>query len=67
MNTAQYTGLTWSILSIRGATMGTDYRICHPESDGLTKNDHFQSMFMDLVEHKGLKNVLQNPICPVFA
>jgi hypothetical protein len=32
-----------------------DYRIYHPESDGLTKNDHFQAMFMDLVEHKDLK------------
>jgi hypothetical protein len=27
MNTVQYTGLTWSILSIRRVTMGTDYRI----------------------------------------
>jgi hypothetical protein len=39
MNTAQYIRLTWSILSIRRATMETDYRIYHTESDGLTKND----------------------------
>jgi hypothetical protein len=51
MNTAQYTGLTWSILSIRQATMRTDYRIYHTESDGLTKNDHFQAIFMDLLEN----------------
>ena len=55
MNTASYAGLTWSILPIRRATMGTDYRIYHPESDGLTKNDHFRAMFMDLAGHKGLK------------
>ncbi|NJL14814.1 MAG: transposase [Microscillaceae bacterium] len=29
-----------------------DYRIYHPETDGKTKNDHFQEMFMRLVTHK---------------
>lgn len=32
-----------------------DYRIYHPETDGKTKNDHFQEMFVRLVTHKKLK------------
>ena len=32
-----------------------NYRIYHPDSDGKTKNDHFQEMFMNLVSHKQLK------------
>lgn len=32
-----------------------DYRIYHPETDGKTKNDHFQEMFMRLITHKHLK------------
>jgi len=32
-----------------------DYRIFHPESDGKTKNDHFQEMFKRLITHKQLK------------
>ncbi|WP_232064642.1 IS701 family transposase [Rhodocytophaga rosea] len=32
-----------------------DYRIYHPDTDGKTKNDHFQEMFMRLVTHKRLK------------
>jgi hypothetical protein len=32
-----------------------DYRIFHPESDGKTKNDHFQEMFKRLITHKHLQ------------
>lgn len=32
-----------------------DYRIFHPDSDGKTKNDHFQEMFRRLITHKHLK------------
>ncbi|WP_026262133.1 IS701 family transposase [Spirosoma panaciterrae] len=32
-----------------------DYRIFHPETDGKTKNDHFQEMFKRLITHKHLK------------
>ena len=32
-----------------------DYRIYHPDTDGKTKNDHFQEMFKRLVTHKQLK------------
>ncbi|TAE26035.1 MAG: transposase [Cytophagales bacterium] len=32
-----------------------DYRIYHPDTDGKTKNDHFEEMFMRLVTHKQLK------------
>jgi hypothetical protein len=32
-----------------------DYRIYHPETDGKTKNEHFQEMFLRLVTHKHLK------------
>jgi len=32
-----------------------DYRIYHPETDGKTKNEHFQEMFMGLVNHKNLQ------------
>jgi hypothetical protein len=32
-----------------------DYRIFHPESDGKTKNDHFQEMFKRLTTHKRLQ------------
>lgn len=32
-----------------------DYRIYHPETDGKTKNEHFQEMFLGLVIHKRLK------------
>ena len=32
-----------------------DYRIYHPDTDGKTKNDHFQEMFMRLITHKHLK------------
>jgi hypothetical protein len=32
-----------------------DYRIYHPETDGKTKNDHFEEMFMRLITHKQLK------------
>jgi hypothetical protein len=32
-----------------------DYRIYHPDTDGKTKNDHFQEMFLRLVTHKQLK------------
>ncbi len=32
-----------------------DYRIYHPETDGKTKNDHFQEMFMRLITHKQVK------------
>lgn len=31
-----------------------DYRIYHPDTDGKTKNDHFQEMFMRLITHKCL-------------
>jgi hypothetical protein len=31
-----------------------DYRIYHPDTDGKTKNDHFQEMFFRLVTHKQL-------------
>jgi hypothetical protein len=31
-----------------------DYRIYHPDTDGKTKNDHFQEMFLRLVTHKQL-------------
>ena len=32
-----------------------DYRIYHPETDSKTKNEHFQEMFVQMVEHKNLK------------
>ncbi|GAB4042017.1 IS701 family transposase [Spirosoma gilvum] len=32
-----------------------DYRIYHPETDGKSKNDHFQEMFLRLTSHKQLK------------
>lgn len=32
-----------------------DYRIYHPETDGKTKNDHFQEMFTRLITHKNIK------------
>lgn len=32
-----------------------DYRIFHPDTDGKTKNDHFQDMFKRLITHKHLK------------
>jgi hypothetical protein len=32
-----------------------DYRIYHPDTDGKTKNDHFQEMFLRLITHKQLK------------
>nr|WP_080058770.1 hypothetical protein [Spirosoma aerolatum] len=32
-----------------------DYRIFHPDTDGKTKNDHFQEMFKRLITHKQLK------------
>jgi hypothetical protein len=32
-----------------------DYRIFHPQSDGKTKNNHFQEMFKRLITHKQLK------------
>lgn len=32
-----------------------DYRVYHPDSDGKTKNDHFQEMFLRLITHKTLK------------
>lgn len=32
-----------------------DYRIYHPDTDGKSKNDHFQEMFNSLVAHKDLK------------
>ncbi len=32
-----------------------DYRIYHPETDGKSKNDHFQEMFSRLTIHKQLK------------
>ena len=32
-----------------------DYRIYHPDTDGKTKNDHFEEMFMRLITHKQLK------------
>lgn len=32
-----------------------DYRVFHPQTDGKTKNDHFQEMFKHLIAHKRLK------------
>jgi len=32
-----------------------DYRIYHPDTDGKTKNDHFEEMFKRLITHKHLK------------
>ena len=32
-----------------------DYRIYYPDTDGKTKNDHFEEMFMRLTTHKHLK------------
>ena len=32
-----------------------DYRVFHPETDGKSKNDHFQEMFKRLVTNKNLK------------
>lgn len=32
-----------------------DYRIYHPETDGKTKNAHFQAMFKHVVNHKNLQ------------
>ncbi len=32
-----------------------DYRINHPDTDGNTKNDHFQEMFKRLVTHKNIQ------------
>lgn len=32
-----------------------DYRIYHPETDHQTKNQHFRTMFMDLINNKQLK------------
>ena len=32
-----------------------DYRIYHPDTDGKSKNDHFQEMFLRLTTHKHLK------------
>lgn len=32
-----------------------NYRVFHPETDGKTKNDHFQEMFKHLITHKSLK------------
>ncbi len=32
-----------------------EYRIYHPETDGKTKNDHFEDMFLGLASHKQLK------------
>lgn len=32
-----------------------DYRIYHPDTDGKTKNDHFQEMFLRLLTHKQLQ------------
>ncbi|MDF9799167.1 hypothetical protein OKW21_004430 [Catalinimonas alkaloidigena] len=32
-----------------------DYRIYHPDTDGKTKNDHFQEMFARLITHKHFK------------
>lgn len=32
-----------------------NYRIYNPDSDGKTKNDHFQEMFIQAIEHQELK------------
>ena len=32
-----------------------DYRIYHPDTDGKTKNDHFQEMFKRLITHKNIQ------------
>ena len=32
-----------------------DYRIYHPDTDGKTKNDHFQEMFRRLITHKHIQ------------
>jgi hypothetical protein len=32
-----------------------DYRIYHPDTDGKTKNEHFQEMFSRLITHKQIK------------
>ena len=32
-----------------------DYRVYHPDTDGKTKNDHFETMFRRLITHKHLK------------
>lgn len=32
-----------------------NYRVFHPDTDGKTKNDHFQEMFRRLITHKHLK------------
>lgn len=32
-----------------------DYRIYHPDTDGKTKNEHFQEMFIRLIRHKNIK------------
>jgi hypothetical protein len=32
-----------------------DYRIYHPDTDGKSKNDHFEEMFLRLTTHKQLK------------
>ena len=32
-----------------------DYRIYHPDTDGKTKNDHFQEMFRRLITHKNIQ------------
>jgi hypothetical protein len=32
-----------------------DYRIYHPDTDGKTKNDHFQEMFKRLTTHKNIR------------
>jgi hypothetical protein len=32
-----------------------DYRIYHPETDGKTKNEHFQEMFTRLIQYKNIK------------
>ena len=32
-----------------------DYRIYHPDTDGKTKNDHFQEMFKRLITHKNIR------------
>ena len=38
-----------------GAFYPMDSRIYHPETDNQTKHDHFQEMFMDLINNKQLK------------
>ena len=32
-----------------------NYRVYHPEADGKTKNDHFQEMFKQAIEHQQIK------------